>query len=398
MINKPTFWSKDFVMLTVANLLMAIAFYFMLPVLPIYLVDKLSVSKGEVGTILAFYTIAALMIRPFSGWAIDTFGRKKIYLIAFLLFSASYVIYPIASGVLGFLAIRYFHGLAWGTLTTTSSTIAVDIIPRSRRGEGIGIFGLSMTIGMAIGPMIAILIAGETRFNILFASAIAISFLGFLLALIIKYPKFKSYNHNKVFRWNGLIEKTALPVSANMMLVMFPYGGVLSFIALYAKEIGVQSSGLFFLLLSVGIGLSRVGSGRLIDKQGPTAVSVIGIILLIVGFPVLALIQTSLGFHTAALVLGLGYGMIMPTFQTMVNNIAPANSRGAANSTFFTAFDLGIGLGMIGTGVLSQWLGFGHTFIISSAMNLAALALFVLGVIKHYQHHKLIQPNNEHTS
>lgn len=398
MINKPTFWTKDFVMLTVANLLMAIAFYFMLPVLPIYLVDKLSVSKGEVGTILAFYTIAALMIRPFSGWAIDTFGRKKIYLIAFLLFSASYVIYPIASGVLAFLAIRYFHGLAWGTLTTTSSTIAVDIIPPSRRGEGIGIFGLSMTIGMAIGPMIAILIAGDTRFNILFASAIAISFLGFLLALIIKYPKFKSYNHNKVFRCNGLIEKTALPVSANMMLVMFPYGGVLSFIALYAKEIGVQNSGLFFLLLSVGIGLSRVGSGRLIDKQGPTAVSVIGIILLVMGFPVLALIQTSLGFHTAALALGLGYGMIMPTFQTMVNNIAPANSRGAANSTFFTAFDLGIGLGMIGTGVLSQWLGFGRTFIISSAMNLAALALFVLGVIKHYQHHKLIQPNNEHTS
>jgi len=374
-------------MLTVANLLMAIAFYFMLPVLPIYLVDKLSVSKGEVGTILAFYTIAALMIRPFSGWAIDTFGRKKIYLIAFLLFSTSYVIYPIASGVTAFLAIRYFHGLTWGTLTTTSSTIAVDIIPPSRRGEGIGIFGLSMTIGVAIGPMIAILITDDTRFNSLFASAIVISLLGFILALIIKYPKFRSQNNSKGFSWNGLIEKTALPVSTNMMLVMFTYGGVLSFIALYAKDIGVQSSGLFFLLLSVGIGLSRVGSGRLIDKQGPSAVSVLGIILLVAGFPILAFIQTPLGFHTAALILGLGYGMIMPTFQTMVNNIAPANRRGAANSTFFTAFDLGIGLGMIGTGILSQWLGFGHTFIISSAMNLAALTLFGLSTIKHYQNH-----------
>ena len=387
MTNKPTFWTKDFVMLTVANLLMAIAFYFMLPVLPIYLVDKLSVSKGEVGTILAFYTIAALMIRPFSGWAIDTFGRKKIYLIAFLLFSTSYVIYPIASGVTAFLAIRYFHGLTWGTLTTTSSTIAVDIIPPSRRGEGIGIFGLSMTIGVAIGPMIAILITDDTRFNSLFASAIVISLLGFILALIIKYPKFRSQNNSKGFSWNGLIEKTALPVSTNMMLVMFTYGGVLSFIALYAKDIGVQSSGLFFLLLSVGIGLSRVGSGRLIDKQGPSAVSVLGIILLVAGFPILAFIQTPLGFHTAALILGLGYGMIMPTFQTMVNNIAPANRRGAANSSFFTAFDLGIGLGMIGTGILSQWLGFGHTFIISSAMNLAALTLFGLSTIKHYQNH-----------
>lgn len=382
--HKPTFWTKNFTMLTLANLLMAIAFYFMLPILPLYLVERLVVSKSEVGIILSLYTIAALIIRPFIGWAIDEYGRKGIYLLAFLLFSLSFIAYPLASGVLLFLGIRFAHGIFWGALTTTSSTIAVDIIPPSRRGEGIGIFGLSMTIGMAIGPMIAILITGESRFVLLFVTTICISFIGFLLASIIKYPKYKTTSKIVSFTLKGLVEKTAIPVSVNMIFVMFTYGGILSFIALYTREIGIRNSGMFFLLLSLGIGLSRIGSGRVIDKRGPAAVSFIGILLLVVGFAILALIKTPIGYHMAGGVLGLGYGVIMPTFHTMINNITPPNRRGAANATFFTAFDMGIGLGMIGTGMLSQWLGFSSTFLVSSVINLIALNLFAFSTIRHY--------------
>jgi predicted MFS family arabinose efflux permease len=383
-MSKNNIWSKDFFLLAFANLLMAIAFYFMLPILPVYLVDKLGATRGEIGIILSFYTIAALVIRLFSGWAIDTYGRKLIYLFAYLFFSIFFIGYPIASSVLVFLLIRFAHGLTWGVLTTSSSTIAVDLIPSTRRGEGIGIFGLSMTIGMAIGPMIAILIAGESRYFALFLSAIGFSLLGLALALIVRYPIFSTANSNRVFSFRGLIEKSAIPMSINMMLIMFSYGGVLSFISLYGKEIGVNNSGIFFLILSIGIGLSRIGSGRIIDRQGPAKISIIGLLALIIGFPILALIKNPIGYHIAAAILGLGFGIIMPTFQTMVNNLVPANRRGAANSSFFTAFDLGIGLGMMGTGLLSQWLGFSSTFLICSVVNLFALNFFLIYSINHY--------------
>jgi len=380
--SKPL-WTRSFVFLATANLLMAIAFYFMLPILPIYLVDKIGATKSEVGIILSFYTIAALVVRLIAGWAIDSYGRRMIYLSAFTLFSLIFIGYPIALTVLSFMLLRFVHGLTWGVLTTTGSTIAVDIIPPKRRGEGIGIFGLSMTIGMALGPSIAILIAGESRYMLLFSSAIAISVVGVILASTIRFPKF-TRTHVRKFTAKELIEKTSIPVAINAMIVMFTYGGVISFIALYGKEIGVNNSGLFFIILSIGIGLSRVFSGKVIDAGGPKQILIIGMLLLIIGFPILGLMNNPLGYHIAAAVLGLGFGVIMPTFQTMVNNMADSTRRGAANSTFFTAFDLGIGFGMMGTGALSQAFGFSRTFSLFALVILIALTLFITNTSKHY--------------
>jgi MFS family permease len=384
MSNSTSFWSRSFILLALANLLMAISFYFMLPVLPMYLVEKLGATKSEIGVILAFYTIAALIIRLFAGWFLDTYGRRSIYLIAYILFSLLFIGYPLAYSVLLFILIRFLHGLTWGVLTTSGSTIAVDIIPKERRGEGIGVFGLSMTIGMALGPMLAIFIAGDSQYLKLFIAAILITVFGIILTFFIKFPKFSKSPTASAFSFKSLIEKSSIPISLNMMIIMFTYGGVLSFISLYGKEIGVNNSGLFFLILSIGIGLSRIMSGKIFDKSGPRKVSIVGLVLLVMGFPLLAFVKTSLGFHVGAVILGLGFGIIMPTFQVMINNLVEPNRRGAANSTFFTAFDLGIGAGMIGTGILSQWFGFTITFIVSSIFNLFALIVFILNTNRYY--------------
>lgn len=387
-------WTKDFIFLAIANLLMAIAFYFMLPILPVYLVDKLGATRSEIGLVLSFYTIAALIIRLFSGWAIDTYGRKAIYLTAFFLFSLTFISYPFAYTILLFLLVRFSHGLTWGVLTTSSSTIAVDIIPSARRGEGIGIFGLSMTIGMAIGPMLAIFITGDSRYFLLFISAISITTVGFLLALMVRYPKFTILKSARSLTLKGLIEKSSLPISLTMMLIMFTYGGLLSFISLYGKEIGIENSGPFFLILSLGIGISRILSGRVFDRSGPKAISMIGLLSLLIGFPLLGLLNSSIGFHISAAILGLGFGVIMPTFQTMINNMVQPNRRGAANSTFFTAFDLGIGLGMIGTGVLSQHFGFTLTFLVFSFLILISSLLFLTSSVKHYISYEIQSKRN----
>lgn len=387
-------WTKDFIFLAIANLLMAIAFYFMLPILPVYLVDKLGATRSEIGLVLSFYTIAALIIRLFSGWAIDTYGRKAIYLTAFFLFSLTFISYPFAYTILLFLLVRFSHGLTWGVLTTSSSTIAVDIIPSARRGEGIGIFGLSMTIGMAIGPMLAIFITGDSRYFLLFISAISITTVGFLLALMVRYPKFTILKSARSLTLKGLIEKSSLPISLTMMLIMFTYGGLLSFISLYGKEIGIENSGPFFLILSLGIGISRILSGRVFDRSGPKAISMIGLLSLLIGFPLLGFLNSSIGFHISAAILGLGFGVIMPTFQTMINNMVQPNRRGAANSTFFTAFDLGIGLGMIGTGVLSQHFGFTLTFLVFSFLILISSLLFLTSSVKHYISYEIQSKRN----
>jgi len=387
-------WSRNFILIGIANLLMAVAFYFLLPTLPVFLKEELGASSGQIGMVLAFYTIAALLIRPFVGYAIDAFGRKTLYLFSFVLFSSMFFGYIWAISIGFMIVLRFLHGLTWGSLTTSGSTIAVDLIPVSRRGEGISLFGLSMTIAMAIGPMIALTILGDENYTELFATAIGISACGMILAFCIRFPEYKPHSSNRYFSIRKLIEPTSLPISLNMLIITFTYGGLLSFSALYGKEIGVENSGPFFLILSAGIGISRFFSGSIFDKAGPFRITIIGLIILSLGFPILAFLRNSLGFHLSAMLIGFGFGIIMPTFQAMINNLVPPERRGAANSTFFTSFDLGIGLGMVFIGLISERIGYSKAFFICSIFELLAIAVFIFYSYKHYKNRIIHKPNH----
>ena len=362
-------------MITTANLLMAVAFYFMVPILPLFLSDNFSATEGQVGLVLSFYTIAALLIRPFAGYAVDTIGRYGIYVGSLLLFTLTFFGYPWASSILFVLMLRFMHGLTWGSMSSAGSTIAVDLVPQKRRGEGIGIFGLSMTIAMAIGPLIAILITGDGGYNRLFFSAAAFSFLGLMLSLFVKVPKIKKQKNK--FSFSSLIEKKALPVSLNMFFITIPYGGIISFIALYGRSINIESSGVFFLLLALGIAVSRIVSGKSFDRVGPKKISLLGLSLLVIGLFVLAFYKNEIGYHLAALVLGFGFGILMATFQAIANHNVAAEKRGAANSTYLTFFDLGIGFGMLLVGYLIQVLDYSGTFLLCAGIEFLALFVFL---------------------
>ena len=379
-----TFWTRNFIYVSVANLLMSIAFYFLIPTLPIYLETVLGVSRGYVGLVLAAYTIAALIIRPLTGMAVDRKGRKMIYLISFLLFSMLFTGYVAATTLAIMLAIRIVHGLTWGISTTAGSTVVVDIIPPARRGEGLGVFGLSMTIAMAVGPMFGLWLSASGNYPRLFICASLLSLTGFILVLLVKYPKYTPPAYPEGLWWKRLIEPTALPASLNYLIVMISYGGMLSFISIYAHEIGIKNPGFFFLVYAIGITLSRLLAGRLFDRHGPFWITVVGITFLSAGFPILAFIKSYEGFFISSIILGFGSGIIMPTFQAMVNNLAGPQRRGAANSTLFTGLDLGIGLGMIGMGLSSAWIGLTYSFIACCVINLGALVLFILYTQRHY--------------
>jgi predicted MFS family arabinose efflux permease len=392
-LSSDTYWTRNFLFISVANLLMSIAFYFLIPTLPIYLETVLGVSRGYVGLVLASYTIAALVIRPLTGMAVDRMGRKMIYLLSFLFFSLLFSVYAAATTLVLVLAVRILHGFTWGVSSTAGSTLVVDIIPPSRRGEGLGVFGLSMTIAMAIGPMLGLWLSDSGDYMRLFIGASLLSLAGFFLVLLVRYPKFIPSVHSDGHWWKRLIERSAIPTSINYLIVMISYGGMLSFISIYAREIGIKNPGFFFLVYAIGIFISRLFAGRLFDKHGPFWIIIIGLTFLTTGFPILAFIKSSEGFFVSSFILGFGSGIIMPTFQAMVNNLAGPQHRGAANSTLFTSLDLGIGLGMIGMGLTSAWIGLTYSFVVCGILNMGALVLFILFTQRHYfysMQHKIV--------
>jgi MFS family permease len=169
---------------------------------------------------------------------------------------------------------------------------------------------------------------------------------------------------------------------------MIAYGGLISFIALYGRELGIQNSSLYFLIFSIGIAAARLSSGKEFDKKGPSRIITLCMILLIIGFPLLALAKNALLFYVSAIIIGFGNGVIFPTFQSMVNNLADSMHRGVANSTLYTAVDLGMGSGMILAGLIAQHISLSGIFWTNSLVCVAGLIFFRFFVIRFYESHK----------
>ncbi len=382
-------WNKAFILLTLSNLLMWTTYYSLISSLPVYISQDLHASKGMVGLVLSSYIIASVSIRPFTGFALDNFGRKTIFFSALLLYTIIFCGYAIAFTILFLAILRFSHGFTWGIVTIAGSTLAVDLIPEEKRGEGIGYYALSATMGMAIGPLAGLFILHKWGYMALFLSGAAISLIAYLLANFIKFEKPKVIKEHQPLKLSTLFERRAVIPCLNLMIVQITYGGLISFIALYGHEIGIRNSSGFFLIYAMGIALSRFGSGKIFDKSGPRYIITICISLLVIGFSFLALFQNPIGFYGAAIILGVGNGVIFPTFQTMVNNLADSNRRGAANSTLYTALDIGMGLGMIIVGFISQHTSIRTAFFVSSALCMMGLAYFLLIGLRHYQKYKL---------
>ncbi len=383
-----TLWTRSFLSVFLASFLAFIAFYLLLPTLPLFIINNLKAGTGMAGLILSVYTIAALLVRPFIGYYIDLYGRKWFYLAAMLGFALTFSAYPIVHTVTALILLRIFHGTFWGVTTAGGNTIAVDLVPPHRRGEGLGYFGLSSTIPMALGPLIGLQLVANNNFNRLFISSFVLALIGFFFATLIRYPVVPS--HKVSFSLKGLIEKTSIPIALVLFLSMISYGGLVTFVSVYVQETKVGSAGFFFLIYASGITLVRLLAGRIFDKEGPLWITIISLLMISLGFLALSLWQTTVGFYGAAFAMGIGNGLLFPTFQAMANNMIRPDRRGAANSTLFTGLDLGIGTGMILTGLLSGMIGLSSAYFLYSILNLAALVLFLTFSIKHYTRNSVI--------
>ena len=372
---------------------MTIGFYFLMPTLPVYIVDVLGAHSHDVGYVLAAYTISALVIRPFTGIAIDLYGRKWFYLGSFLVFAVLLAIYPLMATFAALLVLRFLHGFAWGVNTTAGSTAVVDIIPPHKRGQGIGYFGMSFTLAMALGPVIALSILKASGFKAMFASAALFATAGLILALFVRYPVLQPAKVKPGIGWDRFIEKSSLKMSLPHLLFGMTYGGVVSFITLYDKDFDLNLTGPFFLIIAAGIFISRMFAGQIFDKRGPFHLVVSGFGISIAGFLLLSLVHNHNSFLFSAFLIGIGAGILMPTMQAMVNNVVGMDRRGAANATITTAFDLGIGTGALLLGFLADYLGFAGMYL-SCTLLLAAGLAYYLGFVNNYYHKHLVSQNS----
>lgn len=386
--SKPKIWTKDFILVFVSNLLVAFAFYILMPTLPFYLTDTLKLPMTEIGLYLSLYVLAVLATRPFSGYFTDKFPRKTFYVIMVALFSVIFGFYLISATLLCFAIVRIMQGVSWSMSSTSGSTLAIDILPSQRRGEGIGYYGLSMTLAMALGPMVGLFLYDNFHFDYIFITALGASLVGFIISLFIKSTP-KPIVEKSAISLDRFFLVKALPEVLVLTLITISYGFAVSYVAMFGKHIGVENTGLFFIFMSLGTIISRFTVGKWIDKGHEISIIISSLILLIVVIAGFSVCYNTALFYVLGFLSGVGFGVMSPAFQTLILNIAPHNRRGTANSTYFTGFDLGIGVGIFVGSTLISSIGYNGMYAVGTIINIIATLLFIFYVKNHYKKNKL---------
>ena len=363
----------------VANFTLFFAFYILTPLLPLYLSEHFGATKDMIGLVLSGYTITALVIRPFSGYMVDSFPRKTVLMIAFGAFAIFFAGYLAASTLLLFTIVRTLHGGPFGTLTTANATVAIDVLPSSRRTEGIGYYGLSNNLAMALAPTIGIWIFQLTKsFEFLFWLALVVACAGWLVDATVKLPSKEIIRNKTKLSLDRFFLLRGWLLGLNMVAFGFSFGVLSNYLAIYGKEVmGITGgTGTYFLLCSIGLMASRLQGSKALRQGRVTYNAGSGMVISLVGYTLFILVPNDVGYYGSALLIGLGNGHMWPAFQNMTINVAQNNQRGTANSTILSSWDIGMGLGILLGGVIAEYFGYGAAFWTVVAVNATGVLTF----------------------
>lgn len=381
---KERLFNRNFLLVLAGNFLLFFAFFTILPVLPLYMQQEYNATHTEIGVVLSLYTITALVIRPFAGFMLDSLPRRPMQLIFYAAFAIIFCTYIIPGGVILFAILRALHGLIFGFITVANSTVAIDVLPSSRRNEGIGYYGISNNLGMALGPTISFTTyTFFGSYDALFICAFVACAVGFLMVSMVKMPykpqlvpeerpKHSPISLDRFFLVKGTHE------SITFMLLSFSYGILSTYLAVYARdEVGIENStGPFFMLMALGLISARISNGPHLRKDRVIQLVTAGLLGLFIGYGIFIFVSVPIMFYVSAYILGFSYGMICPTVQTMFVNLAPNDRRSTANSTYLTSWDVGVGIGVVVGGAIADVHSYRAAYIVGVVLIAVALIQF----------------------
>ena len=392
MMVKEKLWNSNYVKVWLANFMIFFSFMIVTPLLPLYLSDTYQADKDTIGFVLSGYTLTALLARPLAGYLVDSYSRRVVLLICYFFFFALFAGYLIAGTMTLFAIIRTVHGAPMGAVTVANSTSAIDVLPSSRRAEGIGYYGLSNNLATSIAPTVGLLIYDKIgNYNIIFLIALCAAVIGFVINATVHFPVKEIVPNKNPISFDRFFLVKGWSEGVVIMSVGLSYGVLVTYLAIYGKEeLGMTAgTGAWFAVLCTGLILSRLIGARSLRKGRVVQNVNRGILISVFGYLLFALMKNPVGFYGAAIIIGLGNGHIFPGMQTMFVNLAPNNQRGTANSTLLTCWDVGMGIGVVFGGIAIHHSGYSAAFWFAFIVNLFGVIFYFLYVKNHFIRHRL---------
>ncbi|WP_240762754.1 MFS transporter [Paenibacillus thalictri] len=384
-------WNRNFVAVCFSSFFLFMTFYILAVTLPIYVMDTLQGGKQQIGLVTTVFIIAAVIFRPLAGKWLDDFDKKKIIIVSLVIFMLCSAAYTLVHSLSALLLLRFIHGIGFGMASTATGAVAVDLVPDERKGEGIGYFSLFMSLAMVIGPTVGLTVMDHFSSGVMFILCLVFALIACFLGVSLNIPKKSGMPKTPSAKgWKSLIEPGAVPIALAGSILAFSYGAITTFISVYAKDMGIgPMASYFFMVFAAMIVISRPFTGKMFDRKGPNVLVYPGILLFTAGMILLSLAHTSSVFLAAGAVIGLGFGALLPSFQTIAVQSSPGHRRGAATGTYFTLFDSGYGLGSYMLGILAARTNY-HTMYFIAALVVACTAILYYSL-----HHRKTSKNSQ---
>ncbi|WP_105994513.1 MFS transporter [Staphylococcus simulans] len=375
-------WTKDFMFITIINFLMYIIHYALIVTVTAFTIDTFHAGEGMGGLAAGIFIIGMLFGRLFTGKYIDNLNLKKTLFIGLVFSFVAIGLYFLINSLFVLIIVRLIHGIAFGMSSTTTGTYSSTIVPEDRKGEGIGYYALSTTVASAVGPFLGIIINQNFSFESNFIVCLVCIVLAGVLALFItniEQPKVDEENE-EIEPDKGLsqfLQKEAMPISIVVVFVGIAYSSVLAFIDSYASHIGLAAAAsFFFVVYAASTFIVRPITGKIFDNYGANKVVYPVLVLFVIGLALLSITHSSWMLLFLAIFIGIGYGTILPSFQTIAIQASPTKKIGLATSTFYIFADLGAGAGPTLLGLLIGGVGYRNLYLLMAALLVFVIVLY----------------------
>lgn len=377
-------WSRSFILTMLGMLFLFIPFSLYMPVMPVYLLEVLHSSMQEAGAINGIFLFAVVLSRAHTARLEARFGIRRVLLVSGFMFMATNALYIPAGSIISIMLIRFLSGACFAVVNTSITALGSRLIPRARMGEGLAYLTTMVLAGGAIGPFIGLNLSHTYGYHAVFIFSAFSTLLGLLIVAAIPVQEEGSSVRLR-FSFHDLFEVKAIPVTLIVFVLAIAYGGVLTFVAVYATELHLPLvADYFFVVMASASVISRLVTGRMFDRFGANAAIYLAIVLLAGGLLMLGGINTAAGMLTAAALIGIGYGIAVPSILTLAVQLSPGFRTSAVTATFFTGLDGGVGSGayLLGGGI--QVFGYSSAFLALGVMTfICVFPYYVLHGRKH---------------
>lgn len=370
-------WTFPFLHILLTDLIIFASAQMLRPVIPLY-VASIGGNKLLVGIVASAFMFSAVILRPLSGLAVDRLGRKTVLIASVALFAVAGAILPLGLAIPGLIGVRILQGIAWSGVPPATNTIMSELIPASRRGEGLGYTSTTRNFGIALGPAIGLYLAEDIGYSAAFALSVVLAIAALGVASRVHSP-FVPLAGAKLWSVRGLIETRALLPASISALMNFVVSGMITFVPLDAQERNIGSAITFFVAIAILLMIIRPVVGGLSDRLPRRGSLLIpGLVFVGLSALVLAFTETVWTLPLAALFWAMGFGTTQPILRAMILDRVPRNRWGSANATNMMLYDTGHAMGPLVLGFLAKRFALATTFGFSALAPFIAILLTLI--------------------